>query len=156
MAPESAKPPKEEGVLASLPSTRPTRLSRRGQDGVRANGKTTAKPKADAQRKPRAKPAAKAAGKPAAKAAAAKPAAAKPRPVAVEPEVAPRPKPVRAAAPQLKEPIAKATEHRPEDEHTSGTDIAKTVVQAAGELAQLGLTVGGQMLKRFVDRLPRG
>jgi hypothetical protein len=30
-----------------------------------------------------------------------------------------------------------------------------TVVQAAGELAQIGLTVGGQVLKRAVSRLPR-
>lgn len=149
MAPDSAKPPKEEGVLASLPSTRPSRLSRRGQDGVRANGKAPAKPKA----KP--KPAAK--SKPAAKTAAApKKPAAKPKPVAaVAPEIAPRPKPVRAAAPKLKEPIAKATEHRPEGEQTSGTDLAKTVVQAAGELAQVGVTVGGQIIKRALDKLPK-
>jgi hypothetical protein len=30
-----------------------------------------------------------------------------------------------------------------------------TAVQAAGELAQIGLTVGGQILKRAARRLPR-
>ena len=30
-----------------------------------------------------------------------------------------------------------------------------TAIQAAGELAQIGLTVGGQVLKRAVDRLPK-
>ena len=30
-----------------------------------------------------------------------------------------------------------------------------TAIQAAGELAQIGLAVGGQVLKRAVDKLPR-
>jgi hypothetical protein len=30
-----------------------------------------------------------------------------------------------------------------------------TAVQAAGELAQIGITVGGQLLKRAAGRLPR-
>jgi hypothetical protein len=30
-----------------------------------------------------------------------------------------------------------------------------TAIQANGELARIGLTVGGRMLKRAVDRLPR-
>jgi hypothetical protein len=30
-----------------------------------------------------------------------------------------------------------------------------TAIQAAGELAQIGITVGGQLLKRTLDRLPR-
>jgi hypothetical protein len=30
-----------------------------------------------------------------------------------------------------------------------------TAIQAAGELAQIGLTAGGQALKRAVDRIPR-
>jgi hypothetical protein len=30
-----------------------------------------------------------------------------------------------------------------------------TAIQATGELARIGLTVGGQVLKRAVDRLPR-
>jgi len=34
-------------------------------------------------------------------------------------------------------------------------ELVGTVVQAAGELAQIGLTVGGQILRRAVDRLPK-
>jgi hypothetical protein len=30
-----------------------------------------------------------------------------------------------------------------------------TAVQATGELAKIGLTLGGQALKRAVDRLPK-
>jgi hypothetical protein len=30
-----------------------------------------------------------------------------------------------------------------------------TAIQAAGELAQVGLTLGGRALKRAVDRLPK-
>jgi hypothetical protein len=30
-----------------------------------------------------------------------------------------------------------------------------TAIQAAGELAQIGLTVSGQVLKRAVDRIPK-
>jgi hypothetical protein len=36
-----------------------------------------------------------------------------------------------------------------------GTEIVTTAVQAAGELAQIGLTVSGQLLKRVAGRLPR-
>jgi hypothetical protein len=30
-----------------------------------------------------------------------------------------------------------------------------TTIRAAGELAQIGFTLGGQALKRAVDRIPR-
>ena len=30
-----------------------------------------------------------------------------------------------------------------------------TAVQAAGELAQVGFTIGGQLIKRALDRVPR-
>ena len=36
-----------------------------------------------------------------------------------------------------------------------GTKLVTTAIQAAGELAQMGLTVGGRMVKRAVDRLPK-
>ena len=36
-----------------------------------------------------------------------------------------------------------------------GTELVTTVIQAAGELAQVGFVVSGHMLKRAVDRLPR-
>ncbi|HYM57446.1 MAG TPA: hypothetical protein VES79_05735 [Solirubrobacteraceae bacterium] len=37
----------------------------------------------------------------------------------------------------------------------SGTELVTTAIQAAGELAQIGLTVGGQIIRRAVDRLPK-
>jgi hypothetical protein len=37
----------------------------------------------------------------------------------------------------------------------SGAELATTAVRAAGELAQIGLTVGAQVLKRAASRLPR-
>ena len=36
-----------------------------------------------------------------------------------------------------------------------GTEIVTTAVQAAGELAQIGATVGAQLLKRAARRIPR-
>ena len=36
-----------------------------------------------------------------------------------------------------------------------GAELVATSIRAAGELAQIGLTVGGQMLKRTLDRVPR-
>ena len=37
----------------------------------------------------------------------------------------------------------------------SGAEIVTTAVQAAGEIAQVGVTVGSQLLKRAGRRLPR-
>jgi hypothetical protein len=37
----------------------------------------------------------------------------------------------------------------------SATDVVSTAVHAAGELAQLGVTIGGQLLKRAAGRIPR-
>ena len=36
-----------------------------------------------------------------------------------------------------------------------GTELVTTTIRAAGELAQIGLTLGGHALKRAVDRIPR-
>jgi hypothetical protein len=37
----------------------------------------------------------------------------------------------------------------------TGKELVTTGIRAAGELAQIGFTVGGQVLKRTLDRLPR-
>ena len=128
----------DQGVLASLPSTRPTRLSRRGRGASKPAPKAAAK----AKPKPRAKPKAK---------AKAKPKAAVPTPIAAAAEKQ-RPQPVRAGHPTL---ARKPAGDRGEDPGQSGLDLVKTVVQAAGEVAQIGATVGGQILKRAVDKLPK-
>jgi hypothetical protein len=36
-----------------------------------------------------------------------------------------------------------------------GADLLTTAVQAAGELAQIGLAAGGRALKSALERLPR-
>jgi hypothetical protein len=118
----------EESVLGSLPATRPTRFGRERRESGGAPAKTAAKPRA------KKKPAAKA--KPARK-----------------------PRPVRAGAPALKESTERARTAEPPPESKSvppsGTELVTTAIQAAGELAQIGLTAGGQALKRAVDRIPR-
>ena len=126
-------------MLGSLPSTRPSRLGRRGRDSASDTTKATA-------------------AKPAKKAKA--PARRKPAPEKV-PTVAQakpqRPKAVRSASQNLAEPAKKsAGQRKPAAEPApSGTELVTTVVQAAGELASVGLSIGGQIVKRAVERLPK-
>jgi hypothetical protein len=118
---------RQDSVLGSLPATRPARIGRTRRE-VKA---TAAKPRGPRPAKP--KP-------PRAKAAAPK----RGKPVAVTAGCPPleRPKPSEAPPPQ---PIGAP----------SGAQLVTTAIQATGELARIGLTVGGQVLKRAVDRLPR-
>ena len=94
-------------------------------------------------------------------AAAKKPAAARPKAAA-----APKPKaaaPAAAAKPKATPPKPKATvppagwaSPREERAHDGSTgDLIGTAVQAVGELAQIGLTYGGQALRQALSRLPR-
>jgi hypothetical protein len=121
----------EDSVLGSLPATRPTRFGRERPEGRGTATKPVAKPRA----------------KKAAKKASAKPAPAR------------KPRPVRAGAPALRESTerARTAEPPPEPKTTppSGTELVTTAIQAAGELAQIGLAVGGQVLRRAVDKLPK-
>jgi hypothetical protein len=130
----------EESVLGSLPATRPTRFGRERQESGGTATKTVAKPRAKKAAQPRAKKAAP-------KAAAAKPAPAR------------KPRPVRAGAPALRESTERARTAEPPPESTtsppSGTELVTTAIQAAGELAQIGLAVGSSVLKRAVDKLPK-
>ncbi len=162
MSEKTAKPKKGKaaagkdgaGVLGSLPATRTTRFggerSQRTASKPRAARATAAKPKA------KAKPAA-----PRATAATSRPATPRPRsaprPTPIPPD---GPRPVRAGAPALAESTerarAEASEPRePGPSPPSGTELVTTAIQAAGELAQIGLTVGGQVLRRAVGRLPK-
>jgi hypothetical protein len=114
-------------VLKSLPARRPQRRSAR-----RGGAKPAARKSA-----PRKKAAA-AAKKPAT--AARKPAAGR-RPVGVRPSEA-----TRAASSTPSERPAQSPE---------GIELVGTAIQAAGELAQLGLTLGTKALRGAVSRLPR-
>jgi hypothetical protein len=165
----AAKPP-AKAAAAKPPAKAAAAKSTRKPAAAKA---AAAKPAAGkpAAAKPTAKPAG---AKPAAaKRAAAKPAAAK----ASQPAGMPsrggvvretptrKPRPVRAGSPGLKRDAAKA--ERPPARTApppppagaanapSGTELVTTALQAAGELAQIGVTVGGQILKRAFDRLPK-
>ncbi len=129
---KAAKASSDPSVLGNL---RATRASRIGGD----RGGSGAKPKAPATK---------------AKAPASKKAAAKPKPKArAATTQATAAKPAAAARPATPPPP------RPEPPRDGGrpstTEVVTTAVQAAGELAQIGLTVGRQVLKRATDRLPR-
>ena len=140
--PERQDPDRE--VLTSLPRSRPVRRSAKRGDRPAAQGAARASTKPVAARKPRA-----------VKAAAATPAAA-PRAT-----VKPAPKPAPAASrdtPRRKVPAAgyAAPDGRAgEPPASAGAALVSTTVQAAAELAQIGLTVGRQTLRSMLDRLPK-
>jgi hypothetical protein len=129
----------ERDVFGSLPNTRPQRRSPK-----RARPGATAKAAAPAPVKARAT---------AAKPKSAKPKA-KPRTTAkARPAAKPR---ATAAAPAANIPPAGYATPRPEDGGVPrGADLITTAVQAAGELAQIGLAAGGRALKSALERLPR-
>jgi hypothetical protein len=66
-----------------------------------------------------------------------------------------RPRPVREGAPGIGTTTGEREQAGSESGRPSGVDLATTAVKAAGEVAQLGLTLGGHVLKRVVDRLPK-
>jgi hypothetical protein len=66
-----------------------------------------------------------------------------------------KPTAVTPACPPLRSPrITDAPPPKPIGAPT-GTELVTTTIRAAGELAQIGFTVGGQVLKRTIDRIPR-
>jgi hypothetical protein len=72
------------------------------------------------------------------------------------PQAEPRgPRPVRSGAPTLPDPPAPEDRKEPDASGPSGTELVTTVVQAAGELSKIGLTVGGQVLRRAIQKLPK-
>jgi hypothetical protein len=115
-----------QSVLGTLPASRPERLGRPRQ-------------RAEASRARQVAP--DAAGAPAERARAKRAASARPK------AVRPASPPLRAAHPcePPPEPIGAPT----------GTELVTTTIRAAGELAQIGLSVSGQVLKRTIDRIPR-
>jgi hypothetical protein len=135
----------DRDVFGSLPNTRPQRRSARRERAGAETKPAAAKPAAQAPAAG-AKPAARA--KPAAQApaAGAKPAA-QARPAA---EAAPP----RAATSNIP-PAGYATPRGNDDGVPRGAELVTTAVQAAGELAQIGLAAGGRALKSALGRLPR-
>ena len=136
---DKSKPSKS--VMGNLPSTRPTRMGRR-RDGDPVSKPTRATPKAVG------KPATKATARPKAEGRAA----AKPKAGAASQ----KPRAVRSGSPSLdaakKKPRAR---RQPAPMPPKGTELVTTAVQATGELAKIGLTLGSQALKRAARRLPK-
>jgi hypothetical protein len=144
MAEKSAKkkPKKaaDASVLGTLSATRPTRL---GGDRRATTTRTRA-----------------AAGDTSATSAS-------PRATSAKPKAAPKrtsaPKQAEAKAAKLRKPApappagwqTPGEEPRRRGGRASGTEIVTTAVQAAGELTQLGVAIGGQLLKRAAGRIPR-
>ncbi|MGH2919239.1 MAG: hypothetical protein ACRDLS_11680 [Solirubrobacteraceae bacterium] len=150
----------EREVLTSLPRSRPVRRSaKRGERARPEGGAATAaaspstsaprrKPQAKTARKPASNGASQTAPKSARSAPAAK--ARKPRGEATkksEPRIAPERKvpPAGYAAPSKSDG----------DSSPGATEILVTAVQAATELAQIGLSVGRQALTSALERLPK-
>jgi hypothetical protein len=171
-AKKKAKPKKDEqGVLAALPSTRPERIGTRRAAPAAKPAAAKSKPRSAAKSKPRSaaksKPRSAAKSKPrAATSTASTTASTAARPKAVAPRTfepteaaesaaaTAGPRPVSEGAPGIGTGGARDERSR-ESARPSGVELAGTAVKAAGEVAQLGLTIGGHVLKRVVDRLPR-
>jgi hypothetical protein len=123
----------ERDVFGSLPNARPQRRSaKRDRSGGTAKAKATAaKPKS------------------------AKPTAVRPAAAKQKPRTTAKANP-GAAAPASKIPPAGYATPRPDDDGVPrGADLVTTAVQAAGELAHIGLAAGGRALKSALERLPR-
>jgi hypothetical protein len=161
---KKAKKADHPSVLASLPATRPSRIgAERGTKrrpvtagSGRPASRRAAATRASAPTPPdrRAKPAA----------GTAKSAASKPKPAARTPKQSARtpepvtsgPQAVRAGSPRLESASERSAPPQPSSSGPpSGGELVSTAIQAAGELAQIGLTVGGQIIRRAIDRLPK-
>lgn len=116
-------------VLSSLPRTRPARRSPKRAAAAGGGGSPPV----------------------AAKAAASGTGAKAKRPAAAAP---------RKPSPKAEQPTAATPEPVPgteagRDGRDGGGGLPGTVVRAAGELAQIGLTLGTQVVRRAVERLPK-
>ena len=150
---DKAKPSKS--VMGNLPATRPTRMARRRDGDPVTRAEETPKP-ARASTKARPKAAAKSPAKTKAKAKSksTRPAA---KPKAATGDKAAKPRAVRSGSPSLaaKKKSAGKPRRQPTPDPPKGTEFVTTAVQATGELAKIGLTLGRQAVKRAASRLPK-
>jgi hypothetical protein len=167
--------PPQSSVLGSLPTSRPERRS--PKRAARTDATAAAQPAAAAKRKAPAKQQTAAHPKAAAnlKAAAKPKPSANPKPAAkqkpalsAKPRAASESAPKPASAPKLRAVSQLRPRSRPEPPPRPGsprpvrptpsidlTEVAGTVVKAAAELAEIGLSAGARALKLAVSRLPR-
>jgi len=138
-----AKPKREpQSVLGTLPASRPERLGRPRQ---RANVSQARQAAPDAAVTP---------ARPAAKRAPATANGRDRKPRAATGAASAGPQAVRPASPPLRAAHPCEPPPKPIGAPT-GTELVTTTIRAAGELAQISLTVGGKVLKRTIDRIPR-
>jgi hypothetical protein len=140
---KATKSSSDPSVLGNLRSSRPARI---GGDrrGATTSPAAATKPSATTKAEPTAARKTSGTKATATKKAGAAKTAATPKPRAAAKPAADRPTP---PPPPRPEP--------PRDGRPTTTEVVTTAVQAAGELAQIGLTVGRQALKRATDRIPR-
>jgi hypothetical protein len=119
-----------DSVLGSLSAKRPERFGRPRREAPVATRPRPAKPRAKTPQPKRAKA------------------------ERTTPAPASKPVAVTAGCPELERPKSAPPPPRPIG-HPTGKELATTAIQATGELARIGLTVGGQVLKRAIDRLPK-
>ena len=126
---DKAEPSKS--VMGNLSATRPTRMARRRDGDPVTRAEEAPKPaRASAKAKPKA-----AAG-----------------------EKASKPRAVRSGSPSLAAAKKKSTRtprRPPAPDPPKGAELVTTAVQATGELAKIGLTLGRQAVKRAAKRLPK-
>jgi len=146
----------EKGVLAALPSTRPERIGTRraaapktfeqpaATPAKRAGPKKTAAKRATATRR---KAAAPRTFEPTSAAEAAA------GPAADLPPTGPRA--VREGAPGIGTTPPRDEDAASESGRPSGPELVTGAVKAAGQVAQIGLAIGGELLKKATERLPK-
>jgi hypothetical protein len=133
------QPPRD--VFGGLPRTRPHRRSDKRSAAVSSSPESPETESAAAKAEPKAKPAAKAKAKPAA--------APKTKPATTR---RPRSETLRQPAQPAGTPtVARARKPAP----ASGVELLGTAVQAAAELAEIGLSAGARALRNAIGRLPR-
>jgi hypothetical protein len=148
-------------VLGALPHTRPHRRSAKRKPPA-GQATAAAKPKTASTAKPKPKPPTAAAKATPAGSSKRKPTAAKPKPTAAKPKPAARlrqpaqPAGTPARGPASARPPARRSGAQPRRATPpSGGEILSTAVQAAAELAEIGLTAGARALRNALSRLPR-
>ena len=125
---KKAKKHAQQGVLGTLPTTRPARVGRARTGAPRATAKSAAADPPEAGKTARPKPR---------------------RTVPQSQAGTTKPPPRRTPKPPPLEPPPRR------EGPPTGTDLAVTAARAVGELAQIGATVGAKALKRAAGRLPR-